>query len=205
MAINQAQLLGPLLRDVSRSFYRTLSILPGKIRTQISLAYLLARTTDTIADTELVPAAQRLEALRELRARILGSRREPVNFAVFARQQASPAEATLLENCETSLALLETLPERDRELVRKVLDIIAGGQELDLLRFAGATSEHPVALQTDEELDDYAFRVAGCVGDFWTRVCRAHIFTKDKLDDAFLIENGIRFGKGLQLINILRD
>ena len=48
-------LLGGLLRDVSRSFYKTLAILPGSIRPQISLAYLLARTTDTIADTEIVP------------------------------------------------------------------------------------------------------------------------------------------------------
>jgi len=37
----------------------------------IGLAYLLARTTDTIADTELVPLEQRLEALKRLRERIL--------------------------------------------------------------------------------------------------------------------------------------
>ena len=49
------QLLTSLLRDVSRSFYLTLRILPSGIRQQIGLAYLLARTTDTIADTELLP------------------------------------------------------------------------------------------------------------------------------------------------------
>ena len=43
-------LLGSLLRDVSRSFYLTLRILPGAVRQQIGLAYLLARATDTIAD-----------------------------------------------------------------------------------------------------------------------------------------------------------
>ena len=37
------------------------------------LAYLLARTADTIADTQLVPLEQRLEALQALRARILGA------------------------------------------------------------------------------------------------------------------------------------
>ena len=61
-----------LLRDVSRSFYRTLQVLPGRIGPQIGLTYLLARTTDTIADTELVPLEQRLTALDTLRARILG-------------------------------------------------------------------------------------------------------------------------------------
>jgi farnesyl-diphosphate farnesyltransferase len=55
------------------------------------------------------------------------------------------------------------------------------------------------------ELDDYTYRVAGCVGEFWTRMCRAHLFPEAPLDDAFLLANGVRFGKGLQLVNILRD
>jgi len=41
------------------------------------LAYLLARATDTIADTGLVPAEQRLAALAALRERILGLPRPP--------------------------------------------------------------------------------------------------------------------------------
>jgi farnesyl-diphosphate farnesyltransferase len=86
-----------------------------------------------------------------------------------------------------------------------VLDVITGGQELDLRRFAGASAERIVCLRADEELDDYTYRVAGCVGEFWTRICRAHLFPKASLDDSFLLANGVRFGKGLQLVNILRD
>ena len=63
----------------------------------------------------------------------------------------------------------------------------------------------PVALATEEELDDYTWRVAGCVGDFWTRICRAHLFPNASIEELRLIEDGIRFGKGLQLVNILRD
>ena len=36
-------------------------------------------------------------------------------------------------------------------------------------------------------------------------MCRAHLFPKANLDDSSFLANGIRFGKGLQLINILRD
>ena len=72
-------------------------------------------------------------------------------------------------------------------------------------RFAGASAQSLVALRTDEELDDYTYRVAGCVGEFWTKMCRAHLFPRAPLDDAFLLANGVRFGKGLQLVNILRD
>jgi farnesyl-diphosphate farnesyltransferase len=90
------QMLTALLRDVSRSFYLTLRVLPSSIRPQIGLAYLLARTTDTIADTELVAVDQRLAALQSLRERILGSRTGPLDFGELARQQGSPAERTLL-------------------------------------------------------------------------------------------------------------
>ena len=166
---------------------------------------MLARTTDTIADTELVALEQRLEALRQLRERIQGQRATPLDFGALAQRQGSRAEGVLLEKCEASLALLDSLPPADRQLVREVLDTITSGQELDLRRFAGAAAGALVALRTDEELDDYTYRVAGCVGEFWTKMCRAHLFPRAPLDDAFLLANGVRFGKGLQLVNILRD
>ena len=194
-----------LLREVSRSFYLTLRVLPGRIRPQIGLAYLLARATDTIADTGLVPAEQRLAALAALRERILGLHDRPLDLGELARRQGSPGERRLLEQSEASLALLATLAPADRQLVRQVLETITSGQELDLRRFAGASAQRIVCLRADEELDDYTYRVAGCVGEFWTRICRAHLFPKAPLDDAFLLANGVRFGKGLQLVNILRD
>ena len=47
--------------------------------------------------------------------------------------------------------------------------------------------------------------VAGCVGAFWTKLCRARLFPDAPLDDDWLTTSGVRFGKGLQLVNILRD
>ena len=231
------ELLTDLLKDVSRSFYLTLRVLPKSIRPQIGLAYLLARTTDTIADTEIIPLDQRLKSLQALRGRILGTSSAPLDFGELARQQSLPAERVLLEKTEAGLALLPSLSRADLQLVRTVLDIITGGQELDLRRFAvgvrlsqpqpiqpskslaissplladvsaaAGDSRAPVilALRTDEELDDYTYRVAGCVGEFWTRMCRTHVFPDAKLDDAKLLADGVRFGKGLQLVNILRD
>ena len=58
------ELLGPILRDVSRAFYLTLRVLPTAVRPQIGLAYLLARIADTIADTTEVPAEKRRKKLR---------------------------------------------------------------------------------------------------------------------------------------------
>ncbi len=201
-----------LLRATSRSFYLTLRVLPAAVRPQIGLAYLLARTTDTIADTEIVSPAQRLDALHKLRERISGQSTAPLNFGALAQQQGSPAEKLLLEKTEDSLARLQQLAPADLKLVRDVLTTITSGQELDLRRFGSATKtgtsatgQQVIALETAAELDDYTYRVAGCVGEFWTKICRAHLFPDAQLDEKQFITDGIRFGKGLQLINILRD
>jgi farnesyl-diphosphate farnesyltransferase len=68
----RSELLSSLLKDVSRSFYLTMRILPARIRPQIGTAYLLARTTDTIADTGVISIESRLAALQRLRENILG-------------------------------------------------------------------------------------------------------------------------------------
>lgn len=198
-------MLTTLLRDVSRSFYLTMRVLPRAIRPQISLAYLLARTTDTIADTNLIPIDDRLHALQRLRERILGERQLPVNFRSLAERQTNGAERVLLERIEEALAIFQRLTYSDQQRIREVIDIIVSGQELDLKRFRKTEPDQIIALKTDAELDDYTYRVAGCVGEFWTKICRGHLFPNTPLDDAALIENGIRFGKGLQLVNILRD
>jgi farnesyl-diphosphate farnesyltransferase len=248
--------LNDLLQATSRSFYLTLRVLPARVRPQIGLAYLLARTTDTIADTELVPPAQRLDALQKLRERILGQTSAPLNFGELAQKQNLSAEKLLLEKVEDSLSALQNFSAQDQKLIRDVLTTITSGQELDLKRFGslnqstsaltptlsprrgsfsfsrwdevetvgfvsapatfslssgervGVRAEYAIKiipLETAAELDDYTYRVAGCVGGFWTKICRAHLFPHAIIDDAQFIADGIRFGKGLQLVNILRD
>jgi farnesyl-diphosphate farnesyltransferase len=146
-----------------------------------------------------------------LRERILGTSVSALDFGELTRMQGSPAERALLERCEQSLTLLESLPATDQKLIREVLATITSGQELDLVRFASASADQIVALRTDEELDDYIYRVAGCVGEFWTAICLERQFGDlEILGDSILTsphfeQLSIRFGKGLQLVNILRD
>src|SRR3984957_13920048 len=92
-----------LLRATSRSFYLTLRVLPRAIRSQIGLAYLLARTADTIADTEIVPLEERLGALQKFRERIQGKNSAPLNFNDLAGKQGTSGEKLLLEKIGDSL------------------------------------------------------------------------------------------------------
>jgi farnesyl-diphosphate farnesyltransferase len=199
-----------LLKGVSRSFYLTLRILPHSIYTPLSIAYLLARATDTLADTSIVNIQRRREALLQFREIILktceGHSSPLPDFGDLAQANAgTPAERELLTNSAGVLDCLRSLESKERMLVRSVLDTIIRGQEMDLLRFGAASQAKIASLDTDSDLDEYTYCVAGCVGEFWTKVCSPHVLSGVHLHEAALLANGIRFGKGLQLVNILRD
>jgi farnesyl-diphosphate farnesyltransferase len=211
-------LRGPVLRSTSRSFYLSLRILPKPLRDPLSLAYLLARATDTIADTPEPPVELRAEALRDLARAIQGTMSAEAVARLqdaFAPLQRDEAERALIQHLPALLEWLDELEANDRTDVRSVLDKITRGQTLDLERFGGATSSprrvRPTAdmsiraLATASELDEYVFLVAGCVGEFWTRICFAHVANFSERPEAEMRELGVRYGQGLQLINILRD
>ena len=154
-------LRGSILRSVSRSFYLSIRILPSRLREPVALAYLLARATDTVADTARIPGIVRAETLQTLSNLIQGkapqdgidslaaasspvrvahpSRLIPVGsiadlVSSFAPLQENAAERTLLESLPHCLEWLEQLKAADRDDVRAVLEKITQGQTLDLQR-----------------------------------------------------------------------
>jgi farnesyl-diphosphate farnesyltransferase len=207
--VNQVGRLFPLLKEVSRSFYLSLRVLPGPIRFQIGLAYLLARISDTIADAGFLPYEERLRLLRKYSEIIIGQTREKLahEFAsVSAGKEVTSGEKAALKHVDDAIQLLSSLDSSDQKHVTEVIKVIISGQELDLMRFEDPNRRLSVRyLEKDEELDDYTYRVAGCVGRFWTLICHGHLFPNNNNDVSVLVEKGIQFGKGLQLINILRD
>ncbi|HJL54500.1 MAG: phytoene/squalene synthase family protein [Candidatus Thalassarchaeaceae archaeon] len=197
--------LDSILEGTSRSFYLTLKLLPSRIRPQVGLLYLLARTSDTIADSENGSTDQRLQALEQFNERIQERSSTLPDLVALARLQSNPAEAKLLESADSSVECMRRFPSVDQQRIQQCLDIIISGQNLDLRRFADASGESIIALSNEGELDDYAYRVAGSVGEFWTHISLEHLFEADAHTKARLFETGARFGKALQLINILRD
>ena len=195
-----------LLKTTSRSFYPTLKYLPKKVRGQIGLLYLLARVADTIADSKSGETDELLRLLCDYNEVAQGKSSNLPDFSKLAEIQDNPHEAELLRNVEDVVDGLMVYSEEDRERMLECLDIIVGGQMLDLERF-GPAKEGGVlsALSNNSELDDYTFRVAGCVGVFWTKMSLAHLITLPSEKEAAFFEKGTRFGKALQMINILRD
>jgi farnesyl-diphosphate farnesyltransferase len=180
--------------------------LPRPLREPISLAYLLARATDTIADTAAIPAPIRLTTLRDVARVIAGDldfNAVAASLQDFAAQQSDPHERRLIEQLRACIDSLGKLNPADRDDLRTVLKTIVRGQELDLERFGDAT--RMTSLRTAADLDEYTHLVAGCVGDFWTRLGFRHLDHFATLPPNEMTDRGIEYGKGLQLINVLRD
>lgn len=197
--------LDAILEGTSRSFYLSLKQLPSDVSSQVGLLYLLARTSDTIADSERGSTEDRLAALEQYNDYAQGRSDARPDLTELAKLQKIVSERRLLESVVDTVACIGRFSESDQLHIRGCLDVIVGGQSLDLRRFSSASEGEVVALAEDDELDDYAYRVAGSVGEFWTQMTLNHLYDADAEVKKELFEKGVRFGKALQLINILRD
>lgn len=204
----EAELGGDLLKSVSRTFYLSLKLLPGGTRAPIALGYLLARASDTVADTLSGQRATKTEILTNFDLAIEGCAEARRISAEFAKEHAGglshPGEATLLARFDHCLSWLDTFDEPRQELVRSTLRTIIEGQRIDMKTFLSDTAV--TAIATPGDLEHYTYCVAGSVGEFWTHVCSSELGL-ECFDDQprKMLPAGIALGKGLQLINILRD
>lgn len=178
------------------------------MRPATSTGYLLARASDTLADTASIPVDDRLELLDAFSDRLAGksSRWRADKLKNFIARQDNASEKTLLERLDECFDALSRLDDLQADAVRDVVTTIVSGQRLDLVRFDEASRLLPKRLKNEDELEDYCYRVAGCVGGFWTRV--GFLTLGDRFSDSDpkdLNELGVRYGMGLQLVNILRD
>src|SRR5207248_3376608 len=195
-----------ILRSVSRSFYLSIRFLPVQLREPIALAYLLARTTDTVADTAQISASVRMETLKLLSNGIQGTASRDVVadlIASFVSLQENTSERQLLESFPDCLACLDGMEHADRNDIRLVLEKITRGQMLDLQRFDNPQEIR--ALSTAADLEEYTYLVAGCVGEFWTRLCYRHVRQFSSRTEDEMLALAKRYGMARQLINVLRD
>jgi farnesyl-diphosphate farnesyltransferase len=196
-----------LLRNVSRSFYLSIRALPRALREPVALAYLLARTSDTIADTTRLEVGRRVELLDQFAAAISGGTTNVSGLSELLEGEPNPelgmteGERELLRSASVFLQEFAELPTNDRADIRALLAIIIRGQRLDLTRWTGGIT----ALASVDQLREYTYFVAGCVGEFWTKLCFRKLSGFTARGQQEMMELARKYGSGLQLVNILRD
>ena len=124
-------------------------------------------------------------------------------IASFVSLQRNASERQLLESLPDCIVCLEGMEHADCSDIRLVLEKITRGQMLDLQRFDDPQETR--ALSTAADLDEYTYLVAGCVGEFWTRLCFRHVRQFSSRSEDEMLALGKGYGMALQLINVLRD
>jgi farnesyl-diphosphate farnesyltransferase len=189
-----------ILRRTSRTFHLTLRLLPDAVRGEASLGYLLARATDTLADSSLLEPSVRAGALRTVAASLGTASLPDGAAAAWAAAQRDPAERRLLEELPGLWARLAAGDAGRRGRLEPMLRTIIEGQLFDLERFTDGAP--PLG---EAELERYTQLVAGCVGEFWTDLCAAELPAFASAPAGEMRERGAAYGRALQLVNILRD
>ena len=202
--MNPDDVTGDLLRAVSRTFYLSIRILPAALRETMGVAYLLARTSDTIADSEGAAVSVRLRRLEEFGKMLhSGASQQFIGYIQRDIQPAHAGERVLIAELPRVLTRFGAFrPWEWKETVELLTNIIQG-QSNDLRAFPDP--ETVAALPDAYTLEDYTYLVAGCVGEWWTRMSYHHFPRYSDRSEQDLMPLAASFGKALQLVNILRD
>ena len=195
-----------VLKGVSRSFYLTIRLLPRLMREPVSVGYLLARASDTIADTESVPAEVRNECLslfyKALKDEDAREQLSNLLAEKFIESQENKKEQVLLKNLEDVFGWYDSVRDYAWNAIADVLHPIVAGQSWDVHYFG---IEKNKQMKSADDLEHYCYQVAGSVGEFWGIVGKKAYSMFSELSEIELKEIGCHYGKGLQLVNVLRD
>ena len=190
---------GRFLPNVSRTFALTIPVLRGSVRDEVGLAYLLCRIVDTIEDHPSLLEADRNHYLNTLLEVVQGQ----TPWSAVCRGLPSHPHVhyqELLNAAETAFDFRTSLPTTSSQAVNQcLLDMIRG-----MLAFPGLAENHVVPACRDlAELDAYCHAAAGTVGILLTHLFSPHISASWLTDKR--LEQGRRFGLGLQITNVLKD
>ena len=197
--------LKDILKDVSRTLYLSINILPEPLKTSMALGYLVARTMDTVVDCPAIDAGIKREMLGLFRN--LENKNNAWSLAARIRQAAnsvpSHKEKELLFKFEKIAALYAACPETELAPLKALVNGVAKGMEMDLDIFTGPGV---TALKTEDDLKKYCALIGGEPGIFWARLYRDTIRRNNVSPGKFPSEtDAALIGSALQITNILKD
>ena len=179
-------------------------MLPKGLNVPVTVAYLLCRIADTVEDSEVLSLEQKKNILTVF-----------ANIFVKTQPQPVPAFMVLVEDFPRNSAddeLVHHLP-----LVMDVFNSFSAGvreriakwvveMSMGMRKYAQSARRKRFAfLSTMKELDEYTYYVAGTVGYLLTELFSFYSRKITPMIKHRLEQLAESFGKGLQLVNIIRD
>jgi farnesyl-diphosphate farnesyltransferase len=200
---DDAELERRLLPRVSRTFALSIEALPPELRGVVRTAYLLCRILDTIEDDPEISDRRRLELFAVFRAFLTGQggAGEALSGAPEWRR-TDHGDHELCRGAGHIGARFAALPPEARAIVRGAVMEMSRGMEEYARR---AALEGGLRMRTLADLERYCYFVAGTVGMLLTGLFLRHVRPDDPAVASACGARAVAFGRGLQLINILRD
>ena len=189
------------LPEVSRTFALTIPQLPGPLRQVVGNAYLLCRIADTIEDEPALPASRKQAFLSQF-ADVVADRARPGPFADALRPLLSAAtidaEKNLVANTELVVHLTHGFRRAQRDALERCVNVMSAGMAEFADKGWGS------GLDSIRDLDRYCYHAAGVVGEMITDLlCDYSAEIALRRESLYGLSSD--FGRGLQLVNILKD
>ena len=194
-----------VLPRVSRTFALNIRLLAGTFREAVSIGYLLCRAADALEDS-WPGSAEQIRARFQLLLDSLGEDDAPAESLASQAREAATGESDLelVAGLPRVRRVWRALAAGDREILAVCVRTMAAG----MCRYAARAAERPPGtpyLDTEAELHDYCWVVAGCVGVMLTRLFEARQPAGDPALERRRLELAPSVGEALQLTNILLD
>ena len=190
-----------ILPQVSRTFAVNIRVLGGTLGESVRVGYLLCRTADTLEDAW--PGDDVSGRFARFLAALEGNREAAASLAREAQSGAGP-ELDLVAHLPAVLRVAASLPVGHRAALMEGVRTLASGMSRYRVRAANRGVSVPY-LDTEPELEDYCWVVAGCVGVMVTRLHAESYKVGEDPRLARRLELAPMVGRALQLTNILLD
>jgi len=193
------------LKEVSRTFYPSIKVLPRDLHFYVGHSYLICRLLDTLEDAYDITVEKKRSALNQAILCIKYSAEYPKENNTFADIAATsdikPYEKVILENAFEVFECLETFPDTVRSDIRNWTTEMADGMK----KYSFGSDNPKVQLSTVDELEEYTYYVAGTVGELLSRLFTLDHFNVPEERSGVMFSSGVAFGKALQYVNIIKD
>lgn len=194
-----------VLPRVSRTFALNIRLLGPALREPVALAYLLCRAADTIEDAWPGSPAEIRDRFDRFLAAVDGQADASLGLAHEASTLPDARDDhRLLAGLPRLIAAWRELDPDQRRPVREALGVMVGGMSRYASRAAERGAQAPY-VDTEAELHDYCWVVAGCVGVMLTRLFEPLAGPESPHAAAERLRLAPVVGEALQLTNVLLD
>lgn len=194
-----------ILQKVSRTYALTIRALGQPFREPVLVGYLLCRIADTYEDSATLPYEAKIKSLTLFLDLLRdGDDENKLNELKAQLTVFSPEddEEFLALYPELTIARYRAFDEKVQEIMLSTVSEMVEGMK------ATVTKQHTqgtVGTDTEEELEQYCYYVAGTVGNLLTDLFHYYSpWIGNKLH-AEMVKLNQSFGQALQLTNIIKD